>query len=165
MGLGLGVLGLVAVALMVFSAARPAGAAFPGRDGRIAFDSNRSAGDFEIYATQPGGSDQRQLTDNDALDYAANFSPSGRRIAFESNRDGDREIFVMRADGSHQRQLTQNDDADFSPAFSPSGKRIVFDSALSGNGDVYVMRADGSHQHRLTFDPGTDEYADWGVRP
>jgi Tol biopolymer transport system component len=45
--------------------------------------------------------------------------------------------------------------------FSPDGKRIAYDTA----GDIWTMHTDGSHKQRLTFDPGTDEYADWGVRP
>ena len=47
-------------------------------------------------------------------DGAPNWSPDGRRIAFDSDRDGgtdeDAEIYTMNPDGSRLRRLTDNDD-------------------------------------------------------
>ena len=76
-------------------------------------------GNFEIYIMDADGSNQRQLTDNDAEDFSPSFSPDGKKIAFQSNRDGNWEIYIMDADGSNQRRLTDNDAADTRPAFSP----------------------------------------------
>ena len=44
------------------------------------------------------GSGATRLTHNIAGDYGPAWSPDGRRIAFDSDRDGDREIYVMNAD-------------------------------------------------------------------
>ncbi|MDP6697990.1 MAG: hypothetical protein QF558_09570, partial [Acidimicrobiales bacterium] len=48
-----------------------------------------------------------QLTDNDDGDWHPAWSPNGKQIAFESDRDGDEEIFVMNADGSDVVSLGQ----------------------------------------------------------
>src|SRR5215203_5079909 len=76
-------LGLLLVTFLVLSHDQRARAAFPGENGRIAFDSNRD-GDFEIFKMHDDGNRQRQLTDNTANDYGAAFSPSGKRIAFRN---------------------------------------------------------------------------------
>ena len=56
-----------------------------------------------------------QLTDNNALDSNPAWSPDGRRVAFQSDRDGNIEIYVMNADGSGQTRLTNNSASDGSP--------------------------------------------------
>ncbi len=68
-----------------------------------------------------------RLTVHDASDSFPAWSPDGRRIAFESDRDGNDEIYVMNADGSGVTRLTDNDAIDRSPAWSPDGRRIAFD--------------------------------------
>ena len=52
------------------------------------------------------GGNQRPLTTNDDGDLDPAFTPDGKQIVFESNRDGDEEIWIMNANGGNQRQLT-----------------------------------------------------------
>ena len=80
---------LSGVALLATVTDRPALAAFPGENGRIAFDSNRD-GDFEIFRMNADGSRERRLTNNDDTDYGAAFSPNGKRIAFYSQKGRER---------------------------------------------------------------------------
>jgi TolB protein len=47
------------------------------------------------------------------------FSPSGRQIAFSSNRGRGYHIFLMHRDGSHIRRLTGGPGADGDPAWRP----------------------------------------------
>jgi Tol biopolymer transport system component len=148
-------LALSGMALLVADTDRPALAAFPGENGRIAFDSNRD-GDFEIFRMNADGSRERPLTNNDDTDYGAAFSPNGKRIAFHSRRDGNGEIYVMRADGTNEHNVSENDAEDDEPFFTPSGKRIVFQSDRDGDYDIYSMRLDGTHVHPLTQDPADD---------
>jgi dipeptidyl aminopeptidase/acylaminoacyl peptidase len=54
------------------------------------------------------------------------WSPDGRWIAFESDRDGDTEIFVMASNGTRLRQLTRNKTPDGMPSWSADGKSILF---------------------------------------
>ena len=120
------------------------------------FTSDRD-GDTEIYTRGVKGSPVK-LTNNDADDYGAVWSPDGKQLAFVSTRDGDREVFVMNADGKNVRQLTHNSTTadgapvnDQAPSWSPDGTQIAFVSTRDGGEpEIYRMAADGSDQVRLT---------------
>ena len=89
------------------------------------------------------GDNPRRLTDHDAGDGFPSWSPDGRRIAFDSDRDGNIEVYVMDADGANPRRLTDHDASDGFPSWSPDGRRIAFGSNRDGNWEVYAMDADG----------------------
>ena len=136
-------------------------AAFPGQNGRIAFQSNRD-GNWEIYTMRDDGSDQTRLTTSSAYDGQPAISPNGRQIVFvrapngsaaATNRFGP--LWIMNSDGSNQRQLT--DRLSRNPAFSPDGKRVTF-SSISYSGcafnisweEIFVMSAEGGTNQKLT---------------
>jgi TolB protein len=107
-----------------------------------------------LYVANADGRGQRWLTLS-ALPFSLAWSPDGRKIAFESDRDGGfPEIYVVNADGSAPRNLTHNPAYDGAPARSPDGRRIVF-----GRGrDIYAMNTDGRAQRRLTHTPDAIEH-------
>lgn len=116
-------LAALAAALAAFSVdlaavERPAIAAFSGKNGQIAFVSNRD-GNEEIYVMNADGTSTTRLTTNEVIDEFPAFSPDGTRLAFSSNRDGDAEIYVMNADGKDQSPLTDNPADDFKPDWAP----------------------------------------------
>src|SRR3989440_127984 len=83
---------------------------------KIAFASNRD-GDLDIYRYDISGHAPLQwdlaqapkiVSDDNAVEGPAIWSPDGKQIALSSNRDGDFEVYVMNADGGPQRQLTHN---------------------------------------------------------
>ena len=126
--------------------------------GQILFWSDRD-GDFDIYLMN--GSDAVNLTQNDAGDAWATWSPDGSMIAFESDRDGHRQIYVMNADGSDARSFTEADARDTGPAiWSPEGDQLAFMSWLPTDDDttnlayLIVANVDGSDLQQLT--PGLD---------
>jgi hypothetical protein len=107
------------------------------------------------------GSARTKLTNNPADDRNPSWSPDGKKIAFESDRDGKDEIYVMNADGSALTNLTNNPARDMNSSWSPDGKKITFTSTRDGNIEVYVMNADGSEQKRLTNNPTMDYSPSW----
>ena len=70
----------------------------------------------------------RQLTDSTAMSVRPAWSPDGKSIAFQSNRDGPYHIYVMNADGSNLRQITSGDNDDRHPNWSPDGRSIAVDT-------------------------------------
>ena len=158
--LRIAIVGLVGLAAGAIAVA-PAHATFPGKDGKIAFQSNRD-GNFEIYSMNPNGTSQTRLTTNSASDTLPSWSPDGTKIAFTSARDGNLEIYTMNADGSGQTRITNNPAFDEFPGWSPDGTKIVFDSGRDDpSGEIYTMNANGTNVVRLTNDPGFDFAAVW----
>lgn len=136
-------------------------AAFPGVNGKIAFESNRDGSFGQIYVMNPDGTGVTRLTFTAAHDNYPVWSPDGTKLVFESTRTGDVDIYVMNADGTNQTQLTNDPAVDNQATWSPDGTRIVFASRRSGTEDIYVMHADGTGQTQLTADPAIDTRPDW----
>jgi Tol biopolymer transport system component len=90
------------------------------------------------------------------------FSPDGRRIAFQSNRSGYLEIWVADRDGSHPRQLTEMRAAITGfPRWSPEGNRIVFHSRQKSSARLFVVDVRGGHPEPLTDGLNTDYSPSW----
>jgi Tol biopolymer transport system component len=118
-------------------------AAYPGANGRIAFEQGGV-----IYSIRPDGSDRLQLT-TDTHSHSPRWSPNGRRIAF--HRAGD--IWIMRADGSAAHRITSGSANDINPSWSPDGSRLVFSRTTTGTlagRSLYVVSAAGGSVQLLT---------------
>lgn len=135
-------------------------AALPGRNGQIAFASERD-GDMEIYTMHRDGTSIQQLTDNTASDRGPAWSPDGKAIAFLSDRTGDNEIYWMHANGTGQTRLTFDPGDDENPTWSPDGSKIAFISNRDGDYEIYVMNSDGSGVTQLTFNALVDIRPAW----
>jgi len=133
---------------------------------KILFASDLHGGgqaDEEVYVMDADGSNVRRLTNtpgDTTSSWSADWSPDGKQIVFQSNRDGSPEgwdgydIYVMDADGSNIRRLTREPGFDATPAWSPDGSRIAFMSSRDdkSRSEIYVMTVDGSKAWRLTHD-------------
>jgi TolB protein len=149
--------------LLVVSSAE---ATFPGKPGPIAFQRIVNPEDEEssqIFSVARPGAKARKLTSG-GNGFNPDYSPDGRRIAFERRFGGVRpdSIVVMGADGSSPTPVNASCVADpclgdNSPAWSPDGDRLVFERAFgpivndeaSGGLDLVTAGADGSAEQLI----------------
>jgi hypothetical protein len=90
------------------------------------------------------------------------YSPDGKRLAFESTRSGATEIWIANADGSSAVQMTSIGGALVAnPQWSLDGQRILFNSRREGSNDLYLLRVDTRELRRLTDDPADESRPRW----
>jgi dipeptidyl aminopeptidase/acylaminoacyl peptidase len=89
---------------------------------------NRMNSDLWLVPTE--GGEPRRLTTSPKHDRHPTWSPDGKWLAFESNRDGDFQVFVIPAGGGKARKLTTIATKATQPVWSPDGKHIAFISAV-----------------------------------
>ena len=160
---------VVAAGLLALSATEPVEAAFPGVNGKIAFESYN-----EIYSVNADGAGLKQLTNNAAIDQLPSWSPDGTKVAFLSHRDNTidsrgyatSELYVMNADGSNARRITNNTAYEYSPTWSPDGTKLAYtreSSEQAKTADVYTINVNGTGETRVTalLDFSNPGHLDW----
>lgn len=135
--------GLAALALLGTGLAGTAQAAYPGKDGKIAF-----VRDGNIYTIEPGGADLTRLT-RGGHHSGPRWSPSGKRIAYLYRGN----LWVMNAGGGHKQQLTSAAPAytDARPSWAPNGRYLAFVRTKAHHRYGYLVRYDTVTGHLVTF--------------
>jgi TolB protein len=131
--------------------AAPSGAAFPGANGKIAFESGR-AGSLDIYTINADGGGEINLTGTpDVAEFRSAWAPDGGRVAFL--RCSPCAPFTLNSDGNGLTSLPEPVEFGAEPiAWSPDGQRIAFvDNRLASN--IYIMTIDGTGLRNLTQNP------------
>lgn len=106
-------------ALVVLGGALPAGAGDRPENGQISFARfDPALGDRSIWAANPDGSHQRRLTHMPST--FSDWSPDGRRIAFDFADDTGVHLATMDPNGRNVRQLTSGK----ASRKSPTGRRM-----------------------------------------
>jgi hypothetical protein len=142
----------------LLAATGPAEAAFPGRNGVIAYESKSSPRGV-FFVRRANGTGLRRLWAGGPAAGPA-FSPQGRRIAF--GRFG--ALWVMNADGTDLRKLTVLPDREAEPAWSPGANAVAFASGRPGGRRIWVVGADGNRLRRVTTAGPDDHSPAWSVR-
>jgi dipeptidyl aminopeptidase/acylaminoacyl peptidase len=136
-----------------------ADAAFPGRDGLIAFTRAVGSEPGQIYVVRPNGTGLRQITHRRRGAGAPAWSPDGRRLAFGGNDRKGRVHVIVKRLGGRVRQITHGNDLFTDPAWSPDGRRIAvrrlhWDKLGYSHESIVVMRADG-RRRQVVYGPDT----------
>jgi len=132
----------------------------PGANGTIAYVGNKDGND-DIYAINPDGTGNVDLTRSPANETDPAYSPGGTKIAYVSDRDGNWDIWEMYSDGSGQTQITRHSQSDRYPTWSPDGAQIAYRSNFGGTFNIHVMNADGSGDRIVARDASFNSEPSW----
>jgi len=92
----------------------------------------------------------RQLTNTTASNLRPAWSPDGKRIAFQSNRNGPYHIYLMDSDGANVVQVTSSDADDRHPAWSPDGKFLAVDSGDAAKREIWTIEVSSKRRSQVT---------------
>ena len=130
----------------------------PGTLGnQIVLLSSRS-GVANLWATNPDGSNPRQLSAELSAVTSYAVAPDGRSFVVG---DGAR-LVLYDADGSHRRIMTEDRTLEFDPTYSPDGRRIAFgraDQATGSSLGIWSRSSDGGDPQRIALPPGPEASA------
>ncbi len=135
---------------------------------RLVFSMTTPRGDTDLFISNLDGSDRRNITNNPAIDTSPTWSPSGKQLAFVSDREGQSQIFICDTDGANVRRIVkEGGDAD-SPAWSPDGRWIAFHwkpKPLPGHPatgyDIFLAEVSSGKIFQLTSNAGSNEGPSW----
>jgi Tol biopolymer transport system component len=89
-------------------------------------------------------------------EWAAEPSPNGSSIAFESNDGGDREIFVLTKRGAID--VTNHRAADWNPVWSQDSEWIAFESFRDGRRGIYRVYPETARVAPVAVDAQSDNW-------
>ena len=152
----LGIVCGLSVVAMSLSLVNPttATAAFPGKNGLIAFGAQTGNGG-QLFTVQRDGSELRQITHGPGEATTPDWSPDGRWLAYSLDECN---IALVRADGTGQRIIPSQtpDGCETDPAFTPDGRRLVFEryDAVADDDAIWIMNLNGTDRRRIGTGPG-----------
>ncbi|PKN92615.1 MAG: hypothetical protein CVU44_13210 [Chloroflexi bacterium HGW-Chloroflexi-6] len=113
----------------------------------VVFMNTGPNGDMEIFVVRGLGQAAINISNDPGYDGRPTWSPDGRFIAFESDRNGNRDIFIVSPDGSGLKQITSSPANEaFNPAagyssnvWSPDGKSLLVHTDQQGTWNVELI--------------------------
>ena len=115
--------------LILAQGRRPA--AFPGRAARLP-SSRIGPAVREIWICDRNGANALQLTRFGGQAGTPRWSPDGRSIAFDAEKEGQCDIYVLEVAGGLPRRLTSEASSDVVPSWSGDGRWVYFGSNRTG---------------------------------
>ncbi len=119
-------------------------------EGKIVY-TVRPIGTTDIWSVNADGSDKRQLTVDQGINFSPIVSSDGQFIVFVSTRSKNNEIWRMDIDGGNPIALTDTSDQETRPSFTPDGKWIVYQRTnVDKLTTIWKVNIDGGKPIQLT---------------
>jgi len=105
---------------------------------------------LQIFIMDADGSNKRQLTHNNAANFAPFMHPDGKHIVFASNMEAaadnpmDFDLYMINIDGTGLERITYSPKFESFPMFTRDGKKLVFASGRNGRSkyEINIFIAD-----------------------
>ena len=127
----------------------------------ISYNSDLN-GNRDIFLLNPTTGENREIITDSSHDKVGTWSPDGKFLAFESNRNSTMyyQIYLFNNEQGAITRLTELPEcSNWAPAWSPDGKKIAFYSNCENDKrDIYMMNRDGSGRKKLTSGPGENKF-------
>ena len=125
----------------------------------------------DVYVTSIEYRTTKQITNTPEQERYIDFSPDGRTIIYDSERNGVWQIYATTMKNKDEKQfayatelveerLTQSDQTSFQPKFSPDGKQIAF---WENRGTLRVMDAKGKNVKKAMDGKFVYSYSDGDI--
>ena len=108
----------------------------------------------DLYSVPVAGGQARQLTTNSAWDGRPVWSPSGKSIAFASEREGSMDIYRMEADGSNLVRLTTHSGTETPLAFLSEDEVLYSAAGIPTPDDMQFPSAIFTHLYKVRTQAG-----------
>jgi hypothetical protein len=147
------ILGL-ALAATIFTVGSPAGATFPGTNGKIAYVQNG-----DVYVVNTVNPVPTQVTNTGIYD-GVGYDATGNKLAASTNAGL---VLLSPVAGSAVTPVPNTIGDDSDPNFNPTGTKLVFDS----NQNLFTIDISGANREQIvsgnTLPFGFAEYAEWSA--
>ena len=110
--------------------------------------------------------ERRLIADSRHWQELPQYSPDGRKVAFQSDSSGHDEVWTCdtegKADGTNCQQLTffQGPQCG-TPRWSPDGRSIALDSRVEGSPQICAIASDGGKPRRVTGGGAQNQLPSW----
>lgn len=112
-----------------------------------------------LWIAPASGGDAIRLTANDSLDTNPRWSPDGKWLAFNSDREGGSQVFLIPAIGGPARQITFHSVAATVHDWFPDGRSLLVTSARdTRNTGIYRLDAVTGRMKRLVKDDARSSF-------
>jgi TolB protein len=127
---------------------------------QIAYASNRT-GHHEIWLMDWDGTNQRRISNHNALAILPSWSPDNDRMVYTLFTGGRSEMQIINRLGGGRIHIQTNLGLNTSATFSPLSNDIAFVGSSAGNPDIYLIRDDGTNLRRLTSSYSIESTPEW----
>ncbi len=141
--------------------------AWSSNGAELAYSTDRSGGDSEIYVSDASGGGARRLTNFHGPDVSPCWNPkTNAQIAWVSGRSGLPQIYIMDSDGANVQRMTDGGYAT-SPSWSPNGQFLAYawnrkyGPGAPGGQDIYIMDVASHRWIQLTHEAGRNDFPTW----